>query len=166
MAESAYVFQRVDDQRELERLRMIELVFDPASRRRLLATGLQSGWRCLEVGPGAGSIMTSQVVEKARRHRSHIRSETQRTRRSTISPLRSLRPCWTGFLNNLRALLEPCMTSFNPMVLRARMVFQHSVGPEVTRLAATVQTARYRRGERGSALCGRVRHGHGDEDVG
>ena len=58
MAESAYVFQRVDDQRELERLRMIERVFDPASRRRLLATGLQAGWRCLEVGPGAGSIMT------------------------------------------------------------------------------------------------------------
>ena len=27
MAESAYVFQRVNDQRELERLRMIELVF-------------------------------------------------------------------------------------------------------------------------------------------
>jgi hypothetical protein len=72
MAESAYVFQRVDDQRELERLRMIERVFDPASRRRLLATGLQAGWRCLEVGPGAGSIMTSQVVEKARQHRSHI----------------------------------------------------------------------------------------------
>jgi SAM-dependent methyltransferase len=58
MAESAYVFQRVDDQRELERLRMIERVFDPASRRRLLHAGLQSGWRCLEVGPGAGSIMT------------------------------------------------------------------------------------------------------------
>jgi ubiquinone/menaquinone biosynthesis C-methylase UbiE len=57
MAGSAYVFQRVDDQRELERLRMIERVFDPASRRRLLAVGLQAGWRCLEVGPGAGSMM-------------------------------------------------------------------------------------------------------------
>jgi SAM-dependent methyltransferase len=43
---------------------MIERVFDPASRRRLLGTGLQVGWRCLEVGPGAGSIMTwmSEVV--------------------------------------------------------------------------------------------------------
>ncbi len=57
MAESAYVFQRVDDQRELDRLRMIERVFDPASQRRLLGAGLQSGWHCLEVGPGAGSIM-------------------------------------------------------------------------------------------------------------
>ncbi len=58
MAKSEYVFQRVEVQRELERLRMIEQVFDPASRRRLLSTGLQAGWRCLEVGPGAGSIMT------------------------------------------------------------------------------------------------------------
>ena len=58
MAKSEYVFQRVEDQRELERLRMIEQVFDPSSRRRLLSTGLKAGWRCLEVGPGAGSIMT------------------------------------------------------------------------------------------------------------
>ena len=58
MAQSEYVFQRVENQRELERLRMIEQVFDPASWRRLLGTGLQAGWRCLEVGPGAGSIMT------------------------------------------------------------------------------------------------------------
>ena len=57
MAPSEYVFQRVEDQRELERLRMIEQVFDPASRRRLLNAGLQAGWRCLEIGPGAGSIM-------------------------------------------------------------------------------------------------------------
>lgn len=59
MAQSEeYVFRRVEDQLELERLRMIERVFDPASRHRLLATGLQEGWHCLEVGPGAGSIMT------------------------------------------------------------------------------------------------------------
>jgi hypothetical protein len=36
---------------------VIEQVFDPASRKRLLDSGLQSGWHCLEVGPGAGSIM-------------------------------------------------------------------------------------------------------------
>jgi ubiquinone/menaquinone biosynthesis C-methylase UbiE len=58
VAQSEYVFHRVEDQREMERLLLIEQVFDPASRRRLLATGLQAGWRCLEVGPGAGSIMT------------------------------------------------------------------------------------------------------------
>lgn len=54
---SDYVFQRAEDQKELERLRVIETVCDPASRRRLSGTGLRAGWRCLEVGPGAGSIM-------------------------------------------------------------------------------------------------------------
>jgi ubiquinone/menaquinone biosynthesis C-methylase UbiE len=69
MAPSEYVFQRVEDQRELERLRMIEQVFDPASRRRLLNAGLQAGWRCLEIGPGAGSIMVwmGEVVGPAGR---------------------------------------------------------------------------------------------------
>ena len=64
MAQSEYVFQRVEDQKELERLRMIELVLDPASRRRMLSAGLQASWCCREVGPGAGSIMTwmSEVV--------------------------------------------------------------------------------------------------------
>lgn len=57
MAQPEYVFHRAEDQRELERLRAIEQVFDPSSRRRLLATGLKSGWSCLEVGPGAGSIL-------------------------------------------------------------------------------------------------------------
>jgi 2-polyprenyl-3-methyl-5-hydroxy-6-metoxy-1,4-benzoquinol methylase len=54
---SDYVFQRAEDQKELERLRRIEQVVDPASRRRLSGTGLSAGWCCLEVGPGAGSIM-------------------------------------------------------------------------------------------------------------
>jgi len=57
MAEAEYVFQQAEDRKELERLQAIERVFDPASRRRLLATGLKAGWRCLEVGAGAGSVM-------------------------------------------------------------------------------------------------------------
>jgi ubiquinone/menaquinone biosynthesis C-methylase UbiE len=57
IAQPEYVFHRAEDQRELERLRAIEEVFDPSSRRRLLATGLTAGWSCLEVGPGAGSIL-------------------------------------------------------------------------------------------------------------
>ena len=64
MTQPGYVFHRVEDQRELKRLREIERVFDPESRSRLLATGLNTGWRCLEVGPGAGSLMAwiSEVV--------------------------------------------------------------------------------------------------------
>lgn len=57
MARADYVFARVEDRRELIRLQTIEEVFDPGTQRRLLATGLRAGWRCLEVGPGAGSIM-------------------------------------------------------------------------------------------------------------
>jgi ubiquinone/menaquinone biosynthesis C-methylase UbiE len=64
MGQPEYVFHQVQDQRELQRLRAIEQVFDPASRRRLLATGLKAGWSCLEIGPGAGSILRwlSEVV--------------------------------------------------------------------------------------------------------
>jgi SAM-dependent methyltransferase len=64
MSQPDYVFHRVEEQPELERLRAIERVCDPASRRRLLATGLTTGWTCLEVGPGAGSILRwlSEVV--------------------------------------------------------------------------------------------------------
>jgi ubiquinone/menaquinone biosynthesis C-methylase UbiE len=62
--QAEYVFHRAEDQQELDRLRTIEREFDPASRQRLLATGLQPGWQCLEVGPGAGSILAwmSEIV--------------------------------------------------------------------------------------------------------
>lgn len=57
MSQPDYVFTSAEDQRELTRLQAIEREFDPASCRRLYATGLTTGWRCLEVGPGAGSLM-------------------------------------------------------------------------------------------------------------
>lgn len=41
---------------ELERLTMLEEIFDPFSIRNLDRLGVRSGWRCLEVGAGAGSI--------------------------------------------------------------------------------------------------------------
>ncbi len=56
MAESDYTFAGTERSRELERLRRIEGLFDPGSRRRLKATGLGPGWCCLEVGAGAGSM--------------------------------------------------------------------------------------------------------------
>ncbi len=57
MSQPDYVFTSAEDQLELTRLQAIEREFDPASCRRLYATGLTTGWRCLEVGPGAGSLM-------------------------------------------------------------------------------------------------------------
>jgi SAM-dependent methyltransferase len=41
---------------ELERLAMLEEIFDPFSIRNLTRLGVGPGWRCLEVGAGAGSI--------------------------------------------------------------------------------------------------------------
>jgi hypothetical protein len=39
---------------ERERLRSLEALFDPASRRHLATLGVDQGWRRLEVGCGAG----------------------------------------------------------------------------------------------------------------
>ena len=41
---------------ELDRLRLVETIFDDQTVRHLDAVGIQPGWRCLEVGAGAGSI--------------------------------------------------------------------------------------------------------------
>jgi ubiquinone/menaquinone biosynthesis C-methylase UbiE len=59
-----YVFDNSQDSSELKRLQSIEQIFDPASKRRILSTGITDGWRCLEVGAGAGSIARwmSEVV--------------------------------------------------------------------------------------------------------
>jgi len=40
----------------LNRLRLLERVFDPATTRHLETIGVGEGWKCLEVGAGAGSV--------------------------------------------------------------------------------------------------------------
>jgi SAM-dependent methyltransferase len=57
MVSQEYVFQKTSDESERDRLRAIESIFDPASRRRILSAGLTPGNSCLEVGAGAGSVM-------------------------------------------------------------------------------------------------------------
>lgn len=52
-----YVFHAAEEPRELARLQMLERIFDPGTQRRLLTAGLATGWHCLEVGAGAGSIV-------------------------------------------------------------------------------------------------------------
>lgn len=52
---SAYAFQN-SWQHAYRRLRALEGMADSGSLRHLEATGLGEGWRCLEVGAGAGSI--------------------------------------------------------------------------------------------------------------
>lgn len=57
MAQSEYIFHDTQFISELKRLQVLEKISDPASHQRILATGLTTGWQCLEVGAGAGSIM-------------------------------------------------------------------------------------------------------------
>jgi len=57
MTEKDYIFDDTNEQNEITRLNVIEAVFDPPTKTRLNSTGLEKGWQCLEIGPGAGSIM-------------------------------------------------------------------------------------------------------------
>jgi SAM-dependent methyltransferase len=52
----AYIFGDADHERELERLRALERAFDGETRRWLEELEPRAGWRCVEVGAGAGSI--------------------------------------------------------------------------------------------------------------
>lgn len=54
---SRYVFAKNAEDRELGRLRMIEAAVDPDTIVLLVETGVAAGWRCLELGAGAGSIV-------------------------------------------------------------------------------------------------------------
>lgn len=52
-----YIFESNEEDQERARLLMIEAAFDTTTQAKLKKTGLGSGWHCLELGPGAGSIM-------------------------------------------------------------------------------------------------------------
>jgi SAM-dependent methyltransferase len=56
MAETRYVLTGVDPATEEGRLALLERRFDAGTVRRLGDLGVRSGWRCLEVGAGHGSI--------------------------------------------------------------------------------------------------------------
>ena len=54
-ADAAYLLDNTWEN-ELDRLRLLESVWDPGTVARLTALGVGPGWRCLEVGAGGGSI--------------------------------------------------------------------------------------------------------------
>ena len=64
MSQSDYIFTDTQFESELTRLQELEKIYDPASRRQILATGITTGWQCLEIGAGAGSMMRwmSEIV--------------------------------------------------------------------------------------------------------
>ena len=54
---SQYIFEPNVEDKEYHRLRMIETARDPYTIQLLERLGIQQGWKCLEIGPGAGSIL-------------------------------------------------------------------------------------------------------------
>ncbi len=54
---STYIFDSNAEEREFRRLQLIESANDPTTMELLEKTGIQEGWHCLEMGPGAGSIL-------------------------------------------------------------------------------------------------------------
>lgn len=57
MENHTYAFADSQQAQEWERLRAVQAVFDPFTCNNLERLGVGEGWVCLEVGPGAGSIM-------------------------------------------------------------------------------------------------------------
>jgi SAM-dependent methyltransferase len=56
LGEERYLFSETKYQEELSRLRLQESFVDPVTIRHLETIGVASGWRCLDVGAGTGSI--------------------------------------------------------------------------------------------------------------
>lgn len=56
MNEHQYIGASEKDDVELNRLRLMERTLDPVSVRHLEAIGVAGGWKCLEIGAGAGSV--------------------------------------------------------------------------------------------------------------
>ena len=52
---NAYIYDQAWEQ-ERDRLAGLSAQFDPVTVRHLAAVGVAPGWRCLEIGAGAGSI--------------------------------------------------------------------------------------------------------------
>jgi SAM-dependent methyltransferase len=65
LAMTDYVLaQEGAEESERERLSLLEQVWDPHTARQLDAIGVGEGWRCLDVGAGAGSV-TRLLAERA-----------------------------------------------------------------------------------------------------
>lgn len=56
MGEQLYIHSNEKDEVELNRLRLVEEIYDPTTIRHLEIIRASEGWNCLEVGAGAGSV--------------------------------------------------------------------------------------------------------------
>lgn len=62
MSHTAY-FLPVGGDAEAERLDLFQKIADPLTIRNIEATGVRSGWRCLEVGGGRGRTQRRFWIE-------------------------------------------------------------------------------------------------------
>lgn len=56
MGEQRYIHSNETDEVELNRLRLVEQIYDPTTIRHLEIIRTSEGWNCLEVGAGTGSV--------------------------------------------------------------------------------------------------------------
>ena len=54
---SNYIFEKQSEAHEFRRLQLLEVANDPMTISMLKETEIQVGWKCLELGAGAGSIL-------------------------------------------------------------------------------------------------------------
>lgn len=52
-----YIFESAKQEAEFERLQLIEDAFDEQTKQIIQNLGIEPGWKCLELGTGAGSIL-------------------------------------------------------------------------------------------------------------
>lgn len=52
-----YIFESAQERAEFERLKQLEEAFDDQTKALIQTSGIAPGWKCLELGPGAGSIL-------------------------------------------------------------------------------------------------------------
>lgn len=52
-----YIFESAEQKAEFERLKLIEDAVDQKTKEIIQNSGIAPGWKCLELGPGAGSIL-------------------------------------------------------------------------------------------------------------
>jgi hypothetical protein len=53
---TGYIFDNTAERETEQRFSSLESLYDPLTTRHLVATGIEPGWRCWEIGGGGGSI--------------------------------------------------------------------------------------------------------------
>ncbi len=97
---------------EQDRLALLELLFDPATLRHIDAIGVRPGWRCLEVGAGAGSIARALAERGGEVTATDVRLE----------PLEPLRELGITVLRH-DVTVDPDLGPFD--LIHARYVLEH-----------------------------------------